>query len=168
MIHRGENPFRAAKKAGIARTTLLYHLERTPDNAFPGGSNPIIERLHRQIEIMVWKTRMRLIKTLFIKARKTDEKTAAIIWKYLNDSPLPALATAKFAKPLLENATSDDKVTFREFIVERKGKPTDKSPSEESVPADLAETTADTLTEDGDPQALEVPAAADPGVNSAN
>lgn len=122
MIRRGENPFRAAKKAGIARTTLLYHLEKMPDGDFPGGGNPIIARIYQQIELLVWKTRLRLIKNMFVKSRKADEKMSALMWKYLNDSTVPSVGGAKLFKPVLDNGTIEDTVRFREFIIERKGK----------------------------------------------
>lgn len=122
MIHRGENPFRASKIAGIARTTLLYHLEKMPGGAFPAGINPVIDNIRQQIELLLWKTRLRLIKNIFHKSRKTDEKTSAVIWKYINESPMPSLNASKALGPLLDTGTADDKVTFREFIFERKEK----------------------------------------------
>lgn len=120
MIQRGENPFRASKNAGIARTTLLYHLEKLPSDAFPAGVNPIIEHIRQKIELLLWKTRLRLIQNMWHKSRKTDEKTSAIMWKYLNESPIPAIGSGGPRRALLESATVEDKVTFREFIVERK------------------------------------------------
>ncbi|MBI5243386.1 MAG: hypothetical protein HY922_06815, partial [Elusimicrobia bacterium] len=85
MIQRGENPFRASKIAGIPRTSLLYHLEKLPNDAFPTGVNPVVEHIRRKIELLLWKTRLRLIQNMFHKSRKTDEKTSAIMWKYLNE-----------------------------------------------------------------------------------
>jgi hypothetical protein len=122
MIRRGENPFRAAKKLGIARTTLLYHLEKVPDNEFQVGVNPVLLNIFRQIELYYWKTKLRLIKNMFHKSAKSDEKSSTQMWSALEDIPRPPVGSSQAAKAVMENATIDDKVTFREFIVERKGK----------------------------------------------
>jgi hypothetical protein len=122
MIRRGENPFRVSKKLGIARTTLLYHLEKVPDNEFQVGVNPILINIFRQIEIYYWKTKLRLIKNMFHKSAKSDEKLSTQMWSALEDVPRPPVGSSQAAKAVMENATIDDKVTFREFIVERKGK----------------------------------------------
>ncbi|MCG3204821.1 MAG: hypothetical protein KCHDKBKB_01538 [Elusimicrobia bacterium] len=143
MIRRGENPFRAAKKAGIARTTLLYHLEKMPDGDFPGGGNPIIARIYQQIELLVWKTRLRLIKNMFVKSRKADEKMSALMWKYVNDSTVPSLGGARLSKPIFESATAEDTVRFREFIIERKGK---KVEGQNMTKENLAEAGVDIAT----------------------
>ena len=122
MIRRGENPFRVSKKLGIARTTLLYHLEKVPDHEFQVGVNPVLLNIYRQIEIYYWKTKLRLIKNMFHKSAKSDEKSSTQMWSALEDMPRPPVASSQAAKAAMESATIDDKVTFREFIVERKGK----------------------------------------------
>ncbi len=120
MIRKGENPFRASKNAGIARTTLLYHLEKLPSDAFPNGVNPIVEHIRQKIEMLLWKTRLRLIQNMWHKSRKTDEKTSAVIWKYLNESPIPAIGMGQVRRAVMDSATVEDKLTYREFILERK------------------------------------------------
>ena len=120
LIQKGENPFRAAKIANIPRTSLLYHLEKLPSDAFPAGVNPIIEHIRQKIEMLLWKTRLRLIQNMFHKSRKTDEKTSAVMWKYLNESPVPALGLGQARRAILDSATVEDKLTYREFILERK------------------------------------------------
>ncbi|MFH1723793.1 MAG: hypothetical protein ABII00_04125 [Elusimicrobiota bacterium] len=120
MIRRGENPFRAAKHAGIARTTLLYHLEKMPHDDFPSGVNPLVEHIKQKIEILLWKTRLRLVQNIYQKSRKADAKTSTIMWKALNESPIPNSGTGPFKKPKLSHHALEDKITFREFILERK------------------------------------------------
>lgn len=120
MIRKGENPFRVAKRTGISRSNLLYHMEKLPDNAFPTGVNPVLDHIRRQIEILLWKTRLRLIKNIFHKSAKSDERTSAILWKAINESPIPSVGTLKSLRPILGGFPADDKVTFREFVFERK------------------------------------------------
>ena len=153
MIQRGENPFRVSKRLGIARTTLLYHMERMPDHVFPTGVNPVIDHIRHQIELLLWKTRLRLIKNIFHKSRKSDEKTSALVWKSINESPIPAVGSLKSIRPALAGISADDKVTFREFVFERKksigGK--DKLPSEGLAEASLDNGNGEeTLEVDGD------------------
>jgi len=141
MIQKGENPFRASKQAGIARTTLLYHLEKLPNAAFPTGVNPIIEHIRQKIEMLLWKTRLRLIQNMFHKSRKTDEKTSAIIWKYLNESPIPGMGMSQVRRAVMDSATVEDKLTYREFILERKQ---EKKDGGEGSSEGLAEASLDT------------------------
>jgi hypothetical protein len=117
MIRRGENPFRASKMAGIARTTLLYHLQKLPNDAFPSGVNPIVQHIQHQIEIVYWKAMLRAIKAIYHLARKSNEKVSPLLWETLSRNEPRSTNFKKAIRPLLDNPSVDDTVIFRECII---------------------------------------------------
>lgn len=122
MMRRGENPFRVAKQLGIARTTLLYHLEKVPNHEFQIDVNPVLQNIFHQIELYYWKARLRIIKNIYHRSAKADDKTSTLMWEKLDKPPHPPMGSSPAQKNVFESATIDDKVTFREFVVERKGR----------------------------------------------
>jgi hypothetical protein len=120
LIQRGENPFRASKLAGIPRTSLLHHLEKMPNHAFPKGVNPLIEHIRQKTELLIWKARYRMARRMFVTSNKAEPKEVSVMWKVANESPMPALGTPQTERRTGELISDVDKVTFTKFVVERK------------------------------------------------
>ena len=141
---------------GLARTTLIHHLEKQPNEFFASGVNPIVAHIYNQIEILLWKAKLRLAKNIFRQAPKLEAKTSSGVLKDLNDSPVqPPVVASLMKRPQADGVSVSDKLTFEKFVITRTREPASKS---EEPKEDLGDARLDSFA---DPNA-DLPVAANP------
>lgn len=144
-VKRGENPFRAARQMGLARTTLIHHLEKQPNEFFASGVNPIVSHIYNQIEVILWKAKLRLAKNIFRQSAKLEAKTSSSVMKDLNDSPVQPPVMASMMKcPQADGVSVSDKLTFEKFVITRTR---EAAPKSEEPKEDLGDPSLDSLAE---------------------
>jgi hypothetical protein len=160
MIRRGQNPFRVAKETGISRSTLLYHLEKQPDDKFRGGVNPVAMQIYRIAEMYLSKAKLRLAKNIFHGSRKLDAKTSSGVLADLNKYPLqPPVGSHSTKRGAPQAGSADDTFIFREFVYARKQEVSSKPKTSEGSLAeagpDIIQTSNEALPVDADAARVE-------------
>lgn len=134
-VGAGESPFRVAEDMGIARTTILYWLEKgnigavdavpvgqaAEDSAKKDGrGNDPAEILKRAIYVTYWRACLKHLTIVSRKTKSADAERSSRILKNL-DFKVSAVWSPGAGQRLVPMPVADeDRITFREFIIERK------------------------------------------------
>lgn len=136
-IEAGASPHRVAKEIGIPRTTILHWIAKgqmSAIDAIPAseaakdaakrdgkGSDPA-EIIKRGIYITYWRACLKHLTIISKKPKSVDAERSSRVLKNL-EFKVSAVWTPEFERRVSALPISDDdKITFREFIVERKQK----------------------------------------------